>query len=100
MSEFFDRVLGRKPPHPLSAKAERDHIAMMSLYRSAPGQDTDTAKGTLWGAVNAVTYYADHVRAGGVAERLDSAWFGVGNTLKERAWAEAEHLMDPKKTAA
>jgi hypothetical protein len=56
--------------------------------------------GTLWGAVNAVTYYADHVRAGSVAERLDSAWFGAGNTLKERAWAEAEDLMEPKKTAA
>lgn len=100
VSEFFDRVLGRKLPQPLNPKAEREHTAMMSLYRSAPGQDVDTAKGTLWGAVNAVTYYADHVRAGGVTERLDSAWFGAGNALKESAWAEAEHLLGTSKAAA
>ena len=100
VAEFFDRVLGRKLPQPLSAKAERDHINMMSLYRSAPGQDTQTAKGTLWGAVNAVTYYADHVRAGGVVERLDSAWFGAGNSLKERAWTEAEKMIEPNKSLA
>lgn len=100
VSAFFDKVLGRKPPLPLSAKAEREHINMMSLYRSAPGQDAETAKGTLWGAVNAVTYYSDHVRASGLAERLDSTWFGTGNALKERAWAEAEALIEPKKTIA
>jgi len=100
VSTFFDSVLGRKPPQSLSAKAERDHINMMSLYRSAPGQAVETAKGTLWGAVNAVTYYSDHVRASGLVERLDSAWFGAGNSRKERAWAVAEELIEPKKTTA
>lgn len=105
-SEFFNRVLGQKPakppqpPKPLSPKAERDRIAMMSLFRSAPGQELATARGTLWGALNAVTYYVDHVRAGGVTERLDSAWFGTGNNLKDSAWAEAEALIDKDKTPA
>lgn len=100
VSAFFDKVLGRKPPEPLGAKAGRDHFTMMSLYRSAPGQDAETAKGTLWGAVNAVTYYSDHVRPGGVAERLDSSWFGAGSALKERAWAEAAALIASNKTSA
>jgi hypothetical protein len=33
-------------------------------FQSAPGQQIATAKGTLWGAVNTVTYYTDHVRSG------------------------------------
>jgi hypothetical protein len=48
----------------------------------------------LWGAVNAVTYYVDHVRSGGAGERLDSAWFGAGSVLKDRAWAAACDLVD------
>lgn len=99
VAEFFDRVLGAEPSKPRSPKVDRDHVALMSLFRSAPGQDMATAKGTLWGAINAVTYYADHVRAGGGVERLDSAWFGAGATLKERAWAEAEHLLELTKNA-
>ena len=65
---------------------------MTALFRSAPGQQFVTAKGTLWGAVNAVTYYADHVRSG-AEERLDGAWFGAGYALKEKAWTEADTLI-------
>lgn len=101
LAAFFDRVLGRDGAKPLPPKAERDRLALMSLYRSAPGQATATAQGTLWGAVNAVTYYVDHVGAGGAAERLDSAWFGSGAALKGRAWDEAEKLLaENNKTPA
>ena len=58
----------------------------MSIYKSADSQQTKAAKGTLWGALNAVTYYVDHVRAQKTGDRLDSAWFGSGNLLKEKAW--------------
>ena len=51
-----------------------------------------TAKETLWGAVSAVTYYADHVRSG-TEERLDGAWFGAGYALKEKAWDQASVLV-------
>ena len=64
-----------------------------ALFGSAPGQDLTSASETLWGAVNAVTYYADHVRSGAAGERLDSAWFGAGYTLKEKAWAKANALV-------
>jgi hypothetical protein len=61
--------------------------------RSAPGQDLQSAKDTLWGVVNAVSYYVDHVRAGSAGERLSSAWFGAGSALKEKAWAKANTLI-------
>jgi Domain of unknown function (DUF932) len=54
------------------------------LYESALGQDLDTAKGTLWGAVNAVSYDVDHVRSVGAGDRLDSAWFGTGGAFWRR----------------
>jgi phage/plasmid-like protein (TIGR03299 family) len=91
---FFENLLLRKDEKALSSKAQRDLSSIMSHYESAPGQNLTTAKGTLWGAVNAVTYYVDHVRSGGAGERLDSAWFGAGSVLKDRAWAAACDLVD------
>ena len=79
---------------PISAAKSREAHQMMSLFKSAPGQDIATAKGTLWGAVNAVTYYTDHVRSSRRAERLDSAWFGSGAALKALAWIRAEKLLE------
>lgn len=93
--EFFFKLFlteKEKKEGKVSAKKERDVIQLMSLFSSAPGQTLETAKGTLWGAVNAVTYFADHVRSG-KSERLDSAWFGTGRALKESAWNEAMRLL-------
>ena len=54
------------------------------------GSDLVTAKGTLWGAVNAVTQYADHGRnTRTLAARMDSAWFGGMSKVKDKAWDEA-----------
>lgn len=65
-----------------------------SLFHSAQGQDLDTSKNTLWGALNAVTYYVDHVRSTASVERIDSAWFGSGAALKEKAWQGAMDLIE------
>jgi phage/plasmid-like protein (TIGR03299 family) len=92
-SSFFADLLFQKKDKALSQKARREHEAIIALFKSAPGQDLSSAKETLWGAVNAVTYYADHVRSGAVGDRLDSAWFGAGYALKERAWTEASALV-------
>ena len=50
---FFENLLLRKDEKALSSKAQRDLSSIMSHYESAPGQNLTTAKGTLWGAVNA-----------------------------------------------
>lgn len=49
---------------------------------------------TLWGAVNAVTYFVDHVRGEDLNNRIQRAWFGDGNTLKNKAFNVAIDLAD------
>lgn len=73
---------------------------IMSLFYSAPGQEIDTAKDTLWGALNAVTNYVDHVRSAKAVERIDSAWFGTGAALKQRAWDRAMALVEMAQESA
>jgi phage/plasmid-like protein (TIGR03299 family) len=92
-SSFFRELLQSKKDKPLSNKAQRDYQTLLALFRSAPGQDLPTAKGTLWGAMNAVTYYTDHVASASAGEALDNAWFGAGFALKEKAWAQANALV-------
>jgi hypothetical protein len=45
------------------------------------------ARGSLWGAYNAVSEYTDHVQSSANPEkRLNSVWFGSGEKLKLRAF--------------
>lgn len=92
-SSFFKDLLLQKDDKELSNKAQRECDIIRALFGSAPGQDLSSAKETLWGAVNAVTYYVDHVRSGSPGNRLDSAWFGAGCALKDKAWAKANVLV-------
>ena len=56
----------------------------------AGGAELTAAKGTAWGLLCAVTEYVDHERRARSAEfRLDSAWFGQGAQLKQRALEQA-----------
>lgn len=53
---------------------------------AAKGSEMPSAAGTAWGLLNSVTEYVDqHRRARNADYRLDSAWFGPGAALKERA---------------
>ena len=79
----------------ISDQKRKEVMQLMSFYRHAPGQNLPTAKNTLWGAVSAVTYYVDHIRTAS-GDRLDSAWFGAGATLKEKAWQQALEQTESK----
>ena len=52
---------------------------------SSPGSDLLSRNGTLWGAINGVTYFADHLRGKDQSRRADSAMFGAGAALKAQA---------------
>lgn len=50
------------------------------------GAGLPAANGTAWGLLNAVTQYVDHERKARNSEyRMDSAWFGHGASVKQRA---------------
>ena len=58
------------------------------------GAELSTAKGTVWGLLNAVTEYVDHERRALSREyRLDSAWFGQGAIVKQRAFDNALDML-------
>jgi phage/plasmid-like protein (TIGR03299 family) len=60
--------------------------SVLEAILTSPGSDLVTAKDTLWGAVNGVTYFADHSsKARSDDNRTFSAWFGPGQTLKNSA---------------
>jgi phage/plasmid-like protein (TIGR03299 family) len=70
---------------------ERALKKVQALYEGAGmGSDLDSAKGTAWGLLNAVTEYVDHERRARNADnRMDSAWFGQGAAIKQRALDQA-----------
>jgi phage/plasmid-like protein (TIGR03299 family) len=67
---------------------------VLALYEGhGRGAELAAAKGTVWGLLNAVTEYVDHERRARSREyRLDSAWFGQGAVLKQRALNHALQL--------
>lgn len=66
---------------------------MVHALQGSPGAHLASARGTLWGALQAVTYDVDYASPARSQEnRLDAAWFGRGEGIKQRAWSEALKL--------
>jgi phage/plasmid-like protein (TIGR03299 family) len=59
--------------------------ALLESMLYSPGSDLPSARNTMWGAVNGVTYYADHEQGRTQDTRLSSAWFGPSANLKAQA---------------
>lgn len=80
------------------ARARNPGPAMKQVKAMFDGQgrgaELTSAKGTAWGLLNAVTEYVDHERrARSQDSRLDSAWFGLGAAIKQRALDQAVELV-------
>jgi phage/plasmid-like protein (TIGR03299 family) len=59
--------------------------------------ERDPAKGTAWGAYNAVSQYVDHQAKYKTDEnRLNSVWFGSGDDLKQKAYVSALALANSR----
>lgn len=96
--KYFRKVLGAPAEQPATDQVpvhERALKRLQELYEGhGHGAELAAAKGTAWGLLNAVTEYVDHERRARSAEyRLDSAWFGQGATVKQRALNEAVELL-------
>lgn len=75
---------------PLRDEFKRTALAVSEAYEVSPGSTMASAKGTWWGALNAVTYVVDHPRrASSEGSSLYSAWFGNGANVKRRAMEKA-----------
>lgn len=89
MSYFMNVLCNTSPNSPLPTVLpnERALRKVQSLYEGqGRGSTLESAQGTAWGLLNAVTEYVDHERRARSSEyRMDSAWFGQGATLKQRA---------------
>lgn len=94
---YFLRVLCDVPAgqtEPAALSNERALKKVQGLYDGqGHGAELEAAKGTAWGLLNAVTEYVDHEkRARSSESRMDSAWFGQGATIKQRALDAALQL--------
>jgi phage/plasmid-like protein (TIGR03299 family) len=74
---------------------ERALKTVQALYDGqGKGSELTAAKDTAWGLLNAVTEYVDHSkRARSDDHRLDSALFGAGAAIKQRALDQALTLV-------
>ena len=75
---------------------ERAISRVNSLFEgNGRGSRLASAQGTAFGLLNAVTEFVDHERrARSTDHRLDSAWFGQGAAIKQKAMQHALALLD------
>tara|TARA_R110000803_G_scaffold42102_3_gene90353 strand:+ start:1469 stop:2497 length:1029 start_codon:yes stop_codon:yes gene_type:complete len=75
---------------PLTEKLNKFPSLVMEALDRSPGAHLKSARGTWWGALNAVTYVEDHLRESQTAgNALHSAWFGAAANRKGKALASA-----------
>ena len=98
-ADFSDSDLKVADGSPNSSKAalsnERAYKRVQELYGgTAMGAQMESAQGSAWGLLNAVTEFVDHHRRSRSQDnRLDSAWFGQGALIKQAALDEALALL-------
>lgn len=71
--------------------SDRTITKAMALFEGhGRGADLASSKGTAYGLLNSITEFVDHQRrARSTDHRLESAWFGQGAALKEKALEHA-----------
>lgn len=83
-TSWLGSLADRKASQELSES--RGFRSVLALFQGeGRGSALKTSKGTVWGLLNAVTEYVDHYMGNTDDGRLDSAWFGRGAEIKNRA---------------
>lgn len=99
-AETFLRGLLHLPEMSLNTNAQASHgrslKKILDLFNGqGRGAELSAAKGTAWGILNSVTEFVDHERRAKSPDlRMDSAWFGLGAQIKDRALSQALELVD------
>jgi phage/plasmid-like protein (TIGR03299 family) len=91
LDKYVRRVFGITAGTP---NGQQRHIlgAVERLFETGRGSDLATAKGTWWGAYNAVTEFLAYERGRGQDTRLNSLWFGDSARRNADALAAAVAL--------
>jgi phage/plasmid-like protein (TIGR03299 family) len=94
LSDYVKAIFPDNPASTDHSWVKKVHDTIFDLADS--GEGAKMAKGTLWGAYNAVTEYVDHYRnpKGDETQRLKSMWFGSGERIKKNAFRAAVAVMD------
>ena len=91
--EFMGKLMGDDLLDKKTAQLSTVAQTIQDATISSPGSALSSARGTLWGAVNGVTWYADRLaRTRSESNRLFSTWFGTGDELKTKALHAAAEL--------
>ena len=95
VQRYFLNVFTEFSPKGPGVTSDRAMAKALSLFEGAGrGAELPSAKGTAYGMLNAVTEFVDHERrARSTDHRLDSAWFGQGATIKQKALEQALALV-------
>lgn len=88
---YLSRVFSDEKKVSTGNASDRTMAKVMALFDgSGRGAELASSKGTAFGLLNSVTEFVDHERRARSGDhRLESAWFGQGASLKERALAQA-----------
>lgn len=101
--DFFKKLL-KLDPESLEqrkkedeAQAEAESSRVLQMFRAAlqtgPGADLTTAKGTAWGALNAVTFVVDHKLGYNRDQVVRDLWMGYRGSMKRDAVKQIAELV-------
>lgn len=76
LERYVKISLGYNPDAELSNKANHQVNKVIELFETGQGTDLSTAKGTVFGAYNAITEYFSHYANSNASSRYNSLWFG------------------------
>ncbi len=100
VKKFFADIILTKEQMEIFAKEEKDLHGrvqakldkMFNMYKGQ-GMGSSLVTGSLWGALNAVTEFADHSVGNKPDNMLWNSWFGYSENLKNKAFEKAKELV-------
>jgi phage/plasmid-like protein (TIGR03299 family) len=94
-ASLLDSIIDARPTVDLGSddsKLNRVGKSILDCILNSPGSELASANGTLWGAINGVSYYTDHVASRTADSRLYNAYFGTSVDLKQSAVDVAQQM--------